>query len=110
MTLIDTFFKFIWFIIHASNVTVTYYILDPRLVDDEKVINEKTKKQLTHMKVVKAHVLAYVDAAHAILTEHKAVGTLADEAAVCVDARSALADPATVLALVHIYQHTLYRI
>lgn len=54
------------------------------------------------MEVVKAHVLAYVDAAHAILTEHKAVGTLADEAAVCVDARSTLADPTTILALVHI--------
>lgn len=62
------------------------------------------------MEVVKAHVLAYVDAAHAVLTEHKAVGTLADEAAVCVDARSTLADPATILALVHICQHTLYRI
>lgn len=91
-------------------MTVTYYILDPRLVDDEKVINEKTKKQLTHMEVVKAHVLAYVNAAHTVLTEHKAVWTLADEAAVCVDARSTLADPTTILALVHICQHTLYRI
>lgn len=57
------------------------------------------------MEVIKAHVLAYVDAPHAVLTEHKAVGTLADEAAVRVDARSSLADPTTVLALVHICQH-----
>lgn len=75
-------------------------------------MTKKLHKQLTHVEVIEAHILAYVDAPHAVLTEHKAVGTFADEAAVRVDARTSLADPSAVLALVHICQqtHTLYDI